>query len=228
MSYQVALFGVPAATPLEDVLPKVTEVARELRFENGYDEVYLVTPPGEEVRATGLRPLHVLALGARGAVPREFFTERFRGRAFFEIVYDDRHGIFLWGYHPPKGRTQSILSDGHHVGFANLTTSVDYPQRPFTRAELDAALAKPEARRTPAEARALTAYHDALTIGLAHAGFATTRHALLRLAEAKMALPLLSGRGELAPLPDAADVVASSRVEPYDFKRHALEPRAYY
>jgi hypothetical protein len=227
VSYKVAFFGVPATMSAGDVLAQVVPMAQELRMENGYEQVYMVATPEVVARKVGLRVLYFAAPGARGGVSREFFTERWNG-PFFEMVYDDQHGLFLWRYFSGDGAPQTILTDGHRVGLSKgFTPNADYPQKGFTNAQLDNSFRKPEAELTPAEARALMEYHDAITIGLAHHGVALKRAALLDLLYAERAWALLDEPPRPQPLPRDAAPVASFYIEPYEFSAYGLEPRRY-
>jgi hypothetical protein len=227
VSYKVAFFGVPAATPAGDVLAQVVPMAQELRMENGYAAVHMAATPEVVARKVGFRALYFSAPGARGGVPREFFTERWSG-PLFEIVYDDQHGLYLWRYYSGEGRPRTIISDGHFVGLStDFVPNADYPQKGFTNAQLAAAFRKPEDQLTPAEARALMEHHDAITIGLAHHGFPLKRTALLDLLYAETGWALLDAKPRPQPLPRDAGPIASYYLDHYEFTTYGLEPRDY-
>ena len=226
MSYKVAFFGVPAAMSAGDVLAQVVPMAEELRMENDYGEVFMTATPEVVARKVGLRALYFAAPGAHGGVPREFFTERWNG-PLFEMVYDDQHGLFLWRSYDDAGQ-RAILTDGHRVGLSKgFTPNADYPQKGFTNAQLDNAFRKPEEALTPAEAKALMEYHDAITIGLAHHGFPLKRAALLDLLYAETGWALLDAKPRPQPLPRDAAPIASYYLEPHEFSAYGLEPRRY-
>ena len=222
MSYRLAFFGVPAATPFEEVLAQVRPMARELRAENGYREVYLATCSDDEAQRIGLRPSYFAAPGAHGHVPRGFFVERWNG-PLFEIVYDDQHGLFLWRHYTGDGGVHGILSDGPFVGLHDLAPNCDYPQKSFSNQQLEVEFQKSEAQL---KAQGLLGYHDAITIGLRHYGFEMTRQALLQILFTTNAWPLLTGSGA-QPLPSDVGPIASSYVDFLDFRAHGLKPREY-
>jgi hypothetical protein len=191
MSYKLCFFAAPASDPLDAVLDRLSEIADELRFENGHEEIYAVTNTEADAQRCGLRLIHLLASPAlAGRVSRDFFIEWYNAPLFI-AVHDDQHGIFLWQYNNPGQPTQSILTAGHRVGTRNITLTSDYPQRAFTNAQLDEAARKPEDALTPAEAAALMSYANAITLGLAEHAPSLTRSAFLDLLQADSAWPLL-------------------------------------
>jgi hypothetical protein len=227
MSYRQCFFAVPGAD-VRDALARFAEMAAELSSENGYHAVYLATSPEPAAQASGLCAMWLAAEPApRGRVPRGFVTERWTDAPLFVAVYDDQHGIYHWAHYPKDGPPQSILSDGHDVGVRNLTLTVDYPQKGFTREQLAAAVHKPEAALSAAERRAVMEPQDALTIGLAQFGFRARRKDFLDLLYAKEAWSLLGTEPRMAALPRSAGAVVDDFVTPHTFKSHGLAPRAY-
>jgi hypothetical protein len=224
MSYKACFFGVPFGASLAPF----KAMADELRMENGYTGVYLVTSPEAEARATGLRLGYLLATPApRGRVPREFFTERWSGSPLFTLIYDDQNGYFMFEHRPLAGGPQSVITWGHAVGLSDLTLTIDYPQKPFTNAQLDAAYRKPEAKLTKAEAKALMEPADAITLGMMQFGFQSGRRACLDLVHAKKAWSLLEAKPKEQPIPDVAGPIVAYGLEPYELSLHGLEPRHY-
>jgi hypothetical protein len=108
---------------------------------------------------------------------------------------------------------------------SNVQPSVGYPQRGFTNAELDAAVRKPEPELTETEARAVMEWHDAITIGFAHAGIATARTSCLDVLHAPTAWSLLDIAEKSLP-PDAGPVV-DPYIEDHVFRSYELEARDY-
>src|SRR5262245_45797909 len=97
MSYKQCFFGVPAEAPMSSWLAEFRELATELRMENGYASVHLVTSSDEDARGAGIR---LLCLGVspspEGRVSRDFFIERWTEGSLFVIAYDDQHGLCLF------------------------------------------------------------------------------------------------------------------------------------
>jgi hypothetical protein len=229
MSYKLCFFATPASDPLDDVLNRLSEIADELRFENGHEEVYAVTNTDADAQRCGLRLIHLLASPAlAGRVSRDFFMDWYEAPLFI-AVHDDQHGIFLWQYKNPGQPTQSILTVSHCVGTRNITLTSDYPQRAFTNAQLDEAARKPEDALSPAEAAALMSYANAITLGLAEHAPSLARSAFLDLLRADSAWPLLKKTSprKQVKLPHNCGPIASFYIEAYEFEAHNLEPVFY-
>lgn len=208
---------------MKAVLGEFAGMAHELRGENGYETVVLVA---NEVG--GLRMLYLAALPAPGGrVSRDFFTERWSTGPLFVAIYDDQHGIFLWEHVRPDAPTEGILTDGHRVGLSGIEPSVDYAQKGFTPAQLDAAFQKPEEQLTDQEARALMEPTDALTIGLGHYGFGAKRSDFLALVRAEKAWSLLEDQPSEQAMPRDAGPIVSFYVEPYEWSGYELPVRNY-
>lgn len=202
-------------------------MARELRSENGYAEVYLVESTDAEIAASGVRLVNLLADPApRGRVSREFFTERWSLFPLHALIYDDQNGVFAWIHHMPEYQSEGVMSDGCLVGTDGITLSVDYPQKGFTHEQLVTLSRKDPGDLSDAEWKAVGEYLDGLRIGAAHYGFAVTREMLFALLHRKTGHALIANTSR--PLPETAGTVIDFYVEPYLFKSYGLPERAPY
>jgi hypothetical protein len=230
VSYKQCFLAVPAVDS-RHAGPALAEMARELRSENGYRGVYLATSSDAQAAATGLRMMNLLADPApRGRVPREFFTERWSGPGpLFVAVYDDQNGYFMWQHVDARGRTGGMIAtDGHRVCAKDLELTVDYPQKPFTTAQLDAAFTRDPATLSPAEARALMEPMDAITIGLAQFGYRNARRGhFLDVLNATTGWSLLAAVPRIEAIPPTAGPVISFTFEPYELTYMGFPSRSY-
>lgn len=227
MSYKQCFFAVPTSTSFDTLLKIFGELATELRDENGYSNLYLAANPPQHAEASGLWLLHLTATPApSGRVPRDFFTDwwpEWHKDPLYIAVYDDQHGVFQWQERKPGGGF--ILSQGHRVVIRNMELTVDYPQRAFTRKQLDQALHKPEEALSEAERRALMEYDDAVTLGLRQLGTSATRGDLIDLLYVEEVWPLLGAdRAKAVPRPKNAGAVASPYIDRYTFEYCDLTP----
>lgn len=226
MSYRLAVFGVPSSAPASALAGPFAQMAKELRSENGYEELYLAQNDAESVERTGLRLGYLLAEPAPyGRVSREFFTERWSAFPLFVFVYDDAHGLYACFEHLPEYRSRSIASDGLLVGARNLALDADYPQKRYSRAQLEELLARGEERWTDEESRLFDGAFTAIEVASAQYGFRLRRAELRELAHARTAWALLEGRE--VPLPPAAGALVDTYLEPYLRGLHGLPERAY-
>lgn len=232
MSYKTCFFGIPThEMSIEGIWQLFQPMASELRMENGWNDIFLVTNTDKEAKASGLRLIDICVRPATsGVISRDFFIERWPpdGPPYYVLVYDDQNGVFLFQHFPKEGRAQSILTDGHHVGVCNLELTVDYPQKPFTNAELDEAFKLPEEKLNDAQRNALMEWDDALTIGFRQFGFKLSRSQCLNLIYAKEAWPLIVSKPEKRKFDgmDSSGVI-DFYVESWTFKSHGLVERYY-
>lgn len=215
MSYRQCFFAV-RSSQAESARAQLATMARELRSENRYRGVYLASADHG-----GLYMMFVTAEPApRGRVPRSFFTERWDGELFVAI-YNDQAGIYLWEERG-NDRPKRIVNDAHLVG-SQVPLTVDYAGKGFTNEQLAAVMKKDPDAMTPAEARAVMEWTDAITIGLAQYGFAAKRGQFLELLDAKTVWSLLEKAER--PLPADAGPVVDPYVEDYELESVGLEFR---
>lgn len=220
MGYRAGFFAV-ASEDAAVARQELASIARELRSENGYRGVYLASAD-----RGGLHLMYLAADPAPGGrVPRDFFLECWSITApLYVAVYNDRAGVYLWERHAAGAQTEGVLNDAHLVGTKGLAITVDYAGKGFTHAQLAEVMGKDEGEMTPAEARAVMEWTDAITIGLAQHGFAGAKRSdFIALLSAKTAWSLLDGKE--APMPRSAGPIVDEYIDAYTFERYGLEPR---
>ncbi len=127
---------------------------------------------------------------------------------FVAVLHDDQQGVYLFERYvcaPGASDTTcelSIVSDGPYLGVARGTLTLDYPQRGFTIAELAALGRKPEAELSEREARAVLAYANAASVGLAQTHPADGRAYLDARRDAEM-YPLVGSEHRRISIPPA-------------------------
>lgn len=229
MSYKLCFLAVPVESSTT-AFRALSEMGCEIESENGY-RVSLATSSDADAAATGLRMMHVVADPAPDGrrVSRGFFTDRWEGPGpLFVAVYDDQNGFFVWERLDADRNSQAIATSGHRVGVRGIEITVDYAQKGFTNAELDAAFRRDPATLTPREARALMEPTDAITIGLAQFGYGgANRYQFLDLLTARTGWSLTDIPPERGAIPESAGPVIDYYLEPYQQTSFGFAAREY-
>jgi hypothetical protein len=176
MSYKQCIFGIPTERATEaEVLGLIQSCMADLASQGmRIPRVYVLIDSEARARRTGLR-LFVIGVRERGErmLARgplfEFLHTTGEGLPVVLLLHDGQHGVFLFERFDPDAnpRRVQLMSNGCYLGGTALPhLTIDYPQKGFTVAELRALHEKPQEKLTPAEARAIMEYHDAVRIGL--------------------------------------------------------------
>ena len=167
MSNKLVRFGVPKATPNETITQACAGVIDIL--DSAPEDLFVW------IQRPSLDPSHRLRwFSFYGRQGRHYLISPFveslteRLTELVVVVHNDQVGAFLFEYRREGSRPISILSDGPLLAPLRYSApiTVDYPQRAFTHAQLDAICERAEADLRPAERAAVTEYHNAVTVGL--------------------------------------------------------------
>ncbi len=178
MSTRNAFFGVPRRHPVGLIVLESRIAARSL--EDCPDQIYLLFQPEKAVG--DLRWFTFAGSGDPGLYPMEYFYEAMAGtfENFVVAGHDDMHGIFKF-----LSPALSMVSDGPltHILDSRVRLTVDYPQKGFTNAELEALNDKDDSELSDRELAAVSSYWDAVTIGLGQLFPAEPRRAYLSVGQ---------------------------------------------
>ena len=196
MSYKQCIFGVPTASLSRELLiDNLNSYMTQLSSDVELPDVYALISPEEEATRTGLRLFMLGTDGPRRGgtmIARGFLVEslrRFEDIILAVCLYDDQNGVFMFNLN--QANTNAfihLLSDGCYLGGDLDAIEFDYPQKSFSREELQGFNKKDPSELTDAEYLAVAEYKDALSLGLAQFFPNATRAGCLDLLYAKEAL----------------------------------------
>ncbi|MBK7859068.1 MAG: hypothetical protein IPJ65_10705 [Archangiaceae bacterium] len=168
MGYTMAVFGLERETDEATLLGALAAVAK------GLEEAHAL--PGKlaavVTRPDPARPLRWLAFFSRTSDPTELSQGSVLKRLSAVIspvilaVHDDRSGLYSFVRTERGSIVTALQSDGPFLQIIRGEITVDYPQKGYSRDELELLNAKSDDELSDAELKAVAEYQNALKLGL--------------------------------------------------------------